>query len=205
MGSRGAVDLFFDFIKSFLLLTFILDPFLGAMVFIALTKDMEARERSAQAFLAVSVAFVLLVVFLFIGKHLFSLLGISFSSFMVAGGVILLLLGIEEILGLEFSKRGADTRVAAIVIGTPLLCGPGAITSVIILSQKYGYLIPFLAVLSALALTWLILYFANHLSHLLGEKIIEVLSRVMGLLLAAIAVEYVKEGILQMISEIAAR
>ena len=205
MGSRGAVDLFFDFIKSFLLLTFILDPFLGAMVFIALTKDMEARERSAQAFLAVSVAFVLLVVFLFVGKHLFSLLGISFSSFMVAGGVILLLLGIEEILGFEFSKRGADTRVAAIVIGTPLLCGPGAITSVIILSQKYGYLIPFLAVLSALALTWLILYFANHLSHLLGEKIIEVLSRVMGLLLAAIAVEYVKEGILQMISEIAAR
>ncbi|MCD6155693.1 MAG: MarC family protein [Candidatus Atribacteria bacterium] len=205
MGSRGAVDLFFDFIKSFLLLTFILDPFLGAMVFIALTKDMEARERSAQAFLAVSVAFVLLVVFLFIGKHLFSLLGISFSSFMVAGGVILLLLGIEEILGLEFSKRGADTRVAAIVIGTPLLCGPGAITSVIILSQKYGYLMPFLAVLSALALTWLILYFANHLSRLLGERIIEVFSRVMGLLLAAIAVEYIKEGILQMISEIAVR
>jgi len=197
--------LFYDFIKSFLLLVFILDPFLGAMVFITLTKDLEARERSAQAFLAVSVAFVLLVVFLFIGRHLFSLLGISFSSFMVAGGVILLLLGVEEILGLEFSKRGTDTKVAAVVIGTPLLCGPGAITSAIILSQKYGYLIPFLAVLSALALTWLILYFANHLSRLLGERIIEVFSRVMGLLLAAIAVEYIKEGILQMISEIAVR
>ncbi len=197
--------MFYDFIKSFLLLVFILDPFLGAMVFITLTKDLEARERSAQAFLAVSVAFVLLVVFLFIGRHLFSLLGISFSSFMVAGGVILLLLGVEEILGLEFSKRGTDTKVAAVVIGTPLLCGPGAITSAIILSQKYGYLIPFLAVLSALALTWLILYFANHLSRLLGERIIEVFSRVMGLLLAAIAVEYIKEGILQMISEIAVR
>jgi len=205
MGSKGAVNLFYDFIKSFLLLVFILDPFLGAMVFITLTKDLEARERSAQAFLAVSVAFVLLVVFLFIGRHLFSLLGISFSSFMVAGGVILLLLGVEEILGLEFSKRGTDTKVAAVVIGTPLLCGPGAITSAIILSQKYGYLIPFLAVLSALALTWLILYFANHLSRLLGERIIEVFSRVMGLLLAAIAVEYIKEGILQMISEIAVR
>jgi multiple antibiotic resistance protein len=195
----------YDFVKSFLLLTFILDPFLGAVVFIALTKNMEARERSTQAFLAVSVAFILLFVFLFIGKSLFALLGISFSSFMVAGGVILLLLGVEEILGLEFSKRGADTKVAAIVIGTPLLCGPGAITSIIILSQKHGYLIPFLAMVSALALTWLILYFANHLSRLLGERIIEVLSRVMGLLLAAIAVEYIKEGVLQMISELVAR
>lgn len=195
--------MFYDFIKSFLLLTFILDPFLGAVVFIALTKEMEDRERSSQAFLAISVALILLLIFLFIGKSLFAVLGISFSSFMIAGGVILLLLGIEEILGLEFSKRRTETKVAAIVIGTPLLCGPGAITSVIILSQKYGYLVPFLAVIAASALTWLILYFAHHLSRLLGERIIEVFSRVMGLLLAAIAVEYIKEGILKMISEIA--
>lgn len=188
--------------QSFLLLILILDPLLGAVVFVTLTKGMSHKERSSQALLAVLVAFVLLVIFLFSGRHLFSLLGVSFSSFMVAGGMILLLLGVEEILGLEFSRKRTDTKAAAIVIGTPLLCGPGAITSVIILEERYGYLVPFLAVVLSLFVTWLILYFADRLAQFLGEKIIEILSRVMGLILAAIAVEYIKEGILQMVSEV---
>lgn len=188
--------------QSFLLLILILDPLLGAVVFVTLTKGMSHKERSSQALLAVLVAFVLLVIFLFSGRHLFSLLGVSFSSFMVAGGMILLLLGVEEILGLEFSRKRTDTKAAAIVIGTPLLCGPGAITSVIILEERYGYLVPFLAVVLSLFVTWFILYFADRLAQFLGEKIIEILSRVMGLILAAIAVEYIKEGILQMVSEV---
>lgn len=192
-------------LKSFFLLLFILDPFLGAVVFITLTRGMERRERLSQAFLSVAVAFVLMLVFLFSGKLLFGLLGVSFSSFMVAGGVILLLLGIEEILGLEFSRKSADTKVAAVVIGTPLLCGPGAITSVVILAEKYGYFIPLLAVGLALFVTWVILVLAETIAKVLGERIIEVFSRVMGLLLAAMAVEYVKEGILQMIAEIAGK
>ncbi|NSW75187.1 MAG: MarC family protein [Candidatus Atribacteria bacterium] len=192
-------------LKSFFLLLFILDPFLGAVVFITLTRGMERRERLSQAFLSVAVAFVLMLVFLFSGKLLFGLLGVSFSSFMVAGGVILLLLGIEEILGLEFSRKSADTKVAAVVIGTPLLCGPGAITSVVILAEKYGYFIPLLAVGLALFVTWVILVLAETIAKVLGERIIEVFSRVMGLLLAAMAVEYVKEGILQMIAEISGK
>lgn len=192
-------------LKSFFLLLFILDPFLGAVVFITLTRGMERRERLSQAFLSVAVAFVLMLIFLFSGKLLFGLLGVSFSSFMVAGGVILLLLGIEEILGLEFSRKSADTKVAAVVIGTPLLCGPGAITSVVILAEKYGYFIPLLAVGLALFVTWVILVLAETIAKVLGERIIEVFSRVMGLLLAAMAVEYVKEGILQMIAEIAGK
>lgn len=199
------MSMLFDVLKAFFLLIFILDPFLGAVVFITLTREMGQKERSAQAFLSVSVAFVLLAVFLFTGRLLFGLLGVSFSSFMVAGGVILLLLGIEEILGLEFSKKGADTRVAAVVIGTPLLCGPGAITSVIILAEKHGYLVPLVAVVLALFVTWVILFLSERIAQVLGEKIIEVFSRVMGLLLAAIAVEYIKEGILQMIAEIAGK
>lgn len=192
-------------LKSFFLLLFILDPFLGAVVFITLTRGMEQRERLSQAFLSVAVAFVLMLVFLFSGKLLFGLLGVSFSSFMVAGGVILLLLGIEEILGLEFSRKSADTKVAAVVIGTPLLCGPGAITSVVILAEKHGYFIPLLAVGLALFATWVILVLAETIAKVLGERIIEVFSRVMGLLLAAMAVEYVKEGILQMIAGIAGK
>lgn len=199
------VDGFLAFLKSFAILVIILDPFLGMVTFLALTRKMSERERAEQAFLAVFVAFVLLVIFLFGGQMLFSLLGVSFSSFMVAGGVILLLLGIEDILGLQFSKKETDTRVIAVVIGTPLLCGPGAITSIIVLAQRYGYVVPFLALLSALAVTWVLLLFAQRVAALLGERIVEVLSRVLGLLLSAIAVEFVKEGILAMIDEVVRR
>lgn len=199
------MGLFSEILKAFFLLIFILDPFLGAVVFVTLTKGRGQRERSGQAFLSVSVAFLLMVVFLFAGRLLFRLLGVSFSSFMVAGGIILLLLGIEEILGLEFSKKGGDTRVAAVVIGTPLLCGPGAITSVIILAEKHGYFVPLIATLLALFVTWIILFLAERIAKVLGEKIIEVFSRVMGLLLATIAIEYIKEGVVQMIKEMAGK
>lgn len=199
------MDALFAFLKSFAILIIILDPFLGMVTFLSLTRRMPDRERAEQAFLAVFVAFVLLVIFLFGGQALFSLLGISFSSFMVAGGVILLLLGIEDILGLQFSKKEADTRVIAVVIGTPLLCGPGAITSIIVLAQRYGYFIPFLALVSALVVTWILLLFAQRIAALLGERIAEVLSRVLGLLLSAIAVEFIKEGVLTMIAEVMKR
>ncbi|MCS7241347.1 MAG: MarC family protein [Candidatus Caldatribacterium sp.] len=196
---------FLAFLKSLVILIIILDPFLGMVVFLSLTRKMSDRERAEQAFLAVFVAFALLVIFLFGGQALFSLLGISFSSFMVAGGVILLLLGIEDILGLQFSKKEADTKVIAVVIGTPLLCGPGAITSIIVLAQRYGYFVPFLALVSALVVTWILLLFAQSIAALLGERIVEVLSRVLGLLLSAIAVEFIKEGVLAMVAEVVKR
>ncbi|MEN3183441.1 MAG: MarC family protein [Atribacterota bacterium] len=199
------MDVLLAFFKSFVILIIILDPFLGMVTFLSLTRKMSDRERAEQAFLAVFVAFVLLVIFLFGGQALFSLLGVSFSSFMVAGGVILLLLGIEDILGLQFSKKEADTKVIAVVIGTPLLCGPGAITSIIVLAQRYGYFIPLFALVSALVVTWILLLFAQKVAALLGERIVEVLSRVLGLLLSAIAVEFIKEGVLTMITEVVKR
>jgi multiple antibiotic resistance protein len=192
-------------IKSFIVLIIILDPFLGMAVFLSLTRNMNQKDRVSQAFMAVLVAFVLMLIFLFIGQILFSVLGITFSSFIVAGGVILLILGIEEILGLEFSKRGSDTKVAAIIIGTPLLCGPGAITSIIILAQKYGYFAPVVALVFSLFITWLLLLFSDKITQLLGNRLIEVLSRVLGLILAAMAVEFIKEGIIKMIGEMVAK
>ncbi len=192
-------------IKSFIVLIIILDPFLGMAVFLSLTRNMNQKDRVSQAFMAVLVAFVLMLIFLFIGQILFSVLGITFSSFIVAGGVILLILGIEEILGLEFSKRESDTKVAAIIIGTPLLCGPGAITSIIILAQKYGYFAPVSALVLSLFITWLLLLFSDKITQLLGNRLIEVLSRVLGLILAAMAVEFIKEGIIKMIGEMVAK
>jgi multiple antibiotic resistance protein len=188
-------------IKSFVTLFIIIDPFLSLAVFMSITKELSHREKLKQAFIAVLVALGLLLIFLFSGLLLLDLLGITFSSFQVAGGVILLILGIQLLLGIEFAKTERTEKVAVVVIGTPLLTGPGAMTTVIILSQKYGYWPPVIASVFVLAITWLILAFSDKISKFFGEKLIEVLSRVLGLVLAAMAAEFIKGGIIEMIKE----
>jgi multiple antibiotic resistance protein len=189
-----------DTLKSFIALFIILDPFLGLSVFIAITQHTDAKERAKQASVAVGVAFGLLILFLFAGIALLNLLGISLPSFVIAGGVILLLLGIQAVLGSSFERKAADNKAAAVIIGTPLLCGPGAMTTVVILSNQYGYWPPIIASIVAMAITWFMLYYSHRICDFLGERLIQVMSRVLGLILAALAAEYIKKGILAVIT-----
>jgi len=186
-------------IKSALALFVIIDPFLAAAVFISITKGMSKKEKAREAFLAAFVALGLLLIFLFSGLLVLNLLGISFGSFIVAGGIILFILGVQTLLGIEFSKKEHKSKIVAIIIGTPLLSGPGAMTTVIILSQQYGYWPPVIASILVLLVTGVILYFADAISKFFGDRLIEVLSRVLGLVLAAMAIEFIKNGIMEMI------
>jgi multiple antibiotic resistance protein len=188
-----------EILKSFVALFIILDPFLGLAVFIPLTRSMDKKEKAREAAVAVLVALGLLLVFLFSGLILLDLLGISLASFIVAGGVILLILGIDVVLGIEFQKKTRNAKAAAVIIGTPLLCGPGAMTTIIILSENYGYVAPVIASILALAITWLMLYFSDKIGAIMGERLIEVLSRVLGLVIAALATEFIKNGVVEMI------
>ena len=179
----------------FITLFIILDPFLGLALFITLTKHMKRKERYKQAFIACFVAFALLMIFLFTGQWILELLGISFSSFMIAGGIILLVMGIMSIIGIEF-KRKKSMSAAAILIATPVLTGPGAMTTVVILSRQYGFIPPVIASVLVLGITWIMLINAEKIQKLLGERVIEILSRLMGLILAALAAEFIKNGII---------
>jgi len=198
-----AFDLVFlsSTIKSFLALIVIIDPFLAAAVFVSASQGMSKKEKAKQAFIASSVALGLLLIFLFSGVIILNLLSISFGSFLVSGGVILFILGLQTLFGFEFSKQHQKGKVVAIIIGTPLLSGPGAMTTVIILSQRYGYWPPVIASVVALAFTWLILYFSDSITDFFGHRIIEVLSRVMGLVLAALGAEFIKNGVIEIINE----
>ena len=101
MAIGPLIDPFFSAtIKSFIALFIIIDPFLSLAVFISLTKGMDKKELSKQAFIAVLVALGLLLIFLFSGLILLNLLGITFSSFIVAGGIILLILGVQTLFGI---------------------------------------------------------------------------------------------------------
>jgi multiple antibiotic resistance protein len=183
-------------IYAFAALFIILDPILSVPVFAAMTEGLTSVERHKQAFIAVAVAGVLMYLFLIFNRMIFDILGLDIPSFQIAGGILLFLLGIQEALGIEIG-RGKDHKktAAGVVIGTPLLCGPGTITTVMLLSRDYGLLIPFIAITLALIATWLVLYYAEKIQQVLGEVVTDIMGKVLGMLVAAIAVKIIASGI----------
>jgi multiple antibiotic resistance protein len=189
---------------SFAALFIILDPLLSVPIFAAMTKGQTTAEIHRQAFIAVAVAGGLMYIFLIFNTAIFSILGLNFPAFQIAGGIILFLLGLQEALGIELGhcKEHAAATAAGVVIGTPLLCGPGTITTVMLLSKEYGLLIPFIAITLSLLATWLILFFADTIQRILGNVVTDIMGKVLGMLVAAIAVKIIASGILAYIATI---
>ncbi len=190
------MELVEGFIKSLVLLFLIMDPFASLPVFLSLTKSMKPKQVASSADNAIMVAGTLLFTFLFFGSSILSLFGVSFSSFQIAGGIVLLLMSLELVLGLKLAQKGVKkAHVAVVVIGTPLLTGPGVITSVIILNQQFGLAPVIAASIGALAAAWLILRHGEAIRKALGDAAVEAVSKIIGLLLAASAVELVRQGL----------
>lgn len=206
------LELLVTIISAASTLIIILDPLLSVSMFINLTRDLQKAEMIRQAFVATGVAGILMLTFLIFNNLLFDLLGIELESFKVAGGIILFILGLQIVLGLEIggssaghknlesSDRIGKKSMAGVIIGTPVMCGPGTITTVMILGAQDGILLTLLAVILALLCIWLILIFSVQIKKLLGETVLVILSKIVGLLLTAIAVHTIWTGILGLIS-----
>lgn len=194
-------EIFSGIIYSFAALFIILDPLLSVPVFAAMTKGQTPAEIHKQAFIAVSVAGGLMYLFLIFNQMIFDILGLNMPSFQIAGGILLFLLGIQEALGIEIGHVKEHTKTAAgVVIGTPLLCGPGTITTVMLLSRDLGALITFAAITLALLATWLVLYFSENIQRILGTVVTDIMGKVLGMFVAAIAVKIIASGILAYIA-----
>ena len=194
-------EIFSGIIYSFAALFIILDPLLSVPIFAAMTKGQTPAEIHKQAFIAVAVAGGLMYLFLVFNKIIFDILGLNMPSFQIAGGVLLFLLGMQEALGIEIGHAKEHAKTAAgVVIGTPLLCGPGAITTVMLFSRDLGALITFAAITLSLLATWLILYFSENIQRVLGNVVTDIMGKVLGMFVAAIAVKIIASGILAYIA-----
>ena len=145
---------------------------------------------------AILVGFVLLLIFAFTGQEIFTLFGISISSFEIAGGILLLIISIRILVtGSMQENAESPESIGAVPIAMPLLVGPGAITTTILNLQTFGTIIAVLSVTLVLAVTWVILRFIDRLYGFLGKTGAMIIARVMALLIAAIAVQYIVNGI----------
>jgi len=189
-------------IYSFSALFVILDPLLSVPIFTSMTQGQSSSELNRQALIAVAVAGFLMYLFLFFNFFIFDTLGITLASFQVAGGILLFLLGLQMALGIDIGKTKEHTPTAAgVIIGTPLLCGPGTITTVLLLSEANGMIVTAVAIALVLAATWIVLRFSFQIQKLLGNTVTEILAKILGMLVAAIAVSIVADGIIGLLQD----
>ncbi len=172
----------------------ILDPFASVSLFINVTKDLDRSTMKAYANRASFVAAALLIVFVLIGQYLMDIFGVSMDSFRVAGGIIFLMMAIELVFGLRLSNVDDEKGAKWAIIASPVLTGPVVITTAILLSSKFGIETVMISSVSALLITWAILRNSDLVVKYVGKQALGVITRVIGLFIAAMGIESIFSG-----------
>jgi len=185
-----------DLIKGVTTLFIVVDPLGNIPIFMSLTEKMSRRERGKAFHTATVTGLILLLIFAFVGQQILNLFGISIHSFMIAGGILLLIISIQLLVSeIESEKVESPESVGAVPIACPLLVGPGAITTTILNLQTLGLVATILSVIIIFIVVWAILKFIDPLYRFLGKRGSLVISRVMALFIAAIAIQYILDGL----------
>lgn len=166
-------------------------------MFLSITDGMTHTSRKKLVTQATLTALVIAVVFLLTGKALFNFLGITANDFRVGGGIVLLILAIVDLLfspSGEKKRRSADS-IGVVPIGIPLIMGPAALTTIIIMVDSYGYLPTFASLLVNLWIVWLVYRHAGKVVGIMGPGGSKAFAKVASLLLVAIAVMMIRVGI----------
>ena len=188
---------------------FVVDPFAILPVFLTITAGDPLEQRQRTARIAAFAAWVMLSVFAVAGGLIFKAFGISLGAFKVAGGIMLLLMSIDMMRAQPSPTRTTDEEqresqarddIAVFPLAVPMLAGPGAIATVMVfMSRAHWRAIPTLTVFIAITVTcvaaWLLMRSAARAERLLPKTLMRAFERVMGLLLAAIAVEFIAGGV----------
>lgn len=191
------------FASVFITLFVIMDPPGTVPIFLGLTSAMSRSQRNRAARQAVAVAFGVIVAFALFGQSLLSYMHVSLPALQASGGLLLLLVALELLTGkMEDPQPSGNTNVnvALVPLGTPLLAGPGAIVATMVfVTQTDGSAADWVAIaLGVLAVhvcLWLAMRFANVIHRVLGESGTILVTRIAGLLLAAIAVQLVADAV----------
>jgi len=168
-------------------------------IFLTLTQEGIAAHRKKTTNLATLTAFGVGLVFIAVGKAIFSLLGIEVADFLTAGGIILLIIAIRYLVmgkTLETKDLSASAMIGVVPLGTPLVVGPAVLAALLLLMGQHHVAIVICSFVLNLVIQWVLFRQANRIVAALGNAGVAAISKVIMLLLAAIAVKMIREGIL---------
>lgn len=185
----------------FVTLFVIIDPPGTVPIFLSLTSTMTAKQRSRAAIVAVAVAMLIITVFAVFGRFILDYMHISLPALQFSGGLLLLIVALQLLAGKEGEMAASDgVNVALVPLGTPLLGGPGAIVAVMLFVQQTGgeasRIVSLTIAMVALALSmYLAMRFAGVIARVLGDGGVTLVTRISGVLLAAISTQMIFDAI----------
>lgn len=165
-------------------------------MFMNLTEGIDEKSVRKMVVQSIITALIVALAFLAIGELLLRLLGISVGDFMIAGGVLLFAISLSDLLTLEKTHRHVDPEaIGAVPIGVPLIVGPAVLTTTLLLLREYGYKPTVFGLVLNICIAGVVLWFSREINNVLGKTGAKTVSKLAGLLLAAIGVMMVRKGI----------
>lgn len=182
------------FIKAFIPLFVAIDPIGLAAIFLGLGQNVAPERRQKIADQAIWTGGLVALGFLFLGQSTFTALGISVGDFQIAGGLILFILAAKDLVQSPAEPEKLPDDFGVVPLGMPLIAGPASITTLLLLVQQQGVLIPLIALAVNLVLVVLALHYSEWLGRKIGATGMRAISKIIAMLLAAIAVNMIRRG-----------
>jgi multiple antibiotic resistance protein len=189
-----------QFLLSFIPIMVALDAPGTLPLYVGMTEGMEKQERKRIVRQSIITAFLVTVGFILVGRAIFSALGILVEDFMIAGGVVLLIIAISDVVRAGERKMERGPEFGVVPLGTPLIAGPGTLTTALVLVGTSGYLPVILSLVVNLLITWIIFAQADRIIRFLGLSGSRAFAKVASLILTAFAVKMIRSGIFKFIS-----
>lgn len=202
-NSPEGVFMFQTFFQSFIPLFVAIDALGILPVFLNLTDNLKIEEKRSIITHATVAALIVSIVFLFIGRGLFSVMGINENDFRIAGGIVLLVISIADLAFAGYRVKANKTpEIGVVPIGIPLMIGPAALTTLLILADNYGIWMTLASLLLNMGVVWVMFRKADYLVRIIREPGARAFGKVMALFLAAIAVMMIRVGLSNFINDI---
>ncbi len=168
-------------------------------IFVSITQELSNEDRKKIIMQSLITAFFVAIGFVFLGRIIFKFLGITIGDFMIAGGCVLFCIAIIDVLGSKKRRRVPDKDLGTVPLGTPLIVGPAVLTTSLMIISEYGLIPTLISIITNILLAGVIFSLSRGLIRILGAAGAKALSKVMALLLAAIAVMMIRKGIINIL------
>ena len=185
------------FVLAFIPLFVAMDPIGIIPLYISFTQQMDSQARRRLTLEALGAAFAVTMVFMFVGKALFGILGITIPDFQIAGGLLLVVMSVQDMVSStkELRDPGPNVEAGVVPLGIPLIAGPAVLTTELLLLQQHGVVPTASALVTNLALTAIGFLLSARITQLLGSGGVRAVSKIFSLLMAAIAIMMIRIGI----------
>ena len=168
-------------------------------IYVAMTEGLKKHERQRIVRQSILTAFLITIAFTFLGRAVFRALSITVEDFMIAGGIVLLIIAVLDIVRAGEKKYPVSPTFGVVPFGTPLIAGPATLTTALVLVGSYGYAPVILSLVVNILLAWLIFAQADRIIKVIGINGSRAFAKVAALLLAAIAVKMIRSGIFKLL------